>query len=155
MKLLVYSHFFASSIGGVETIVFSLARNLVDLRDSDGAQQFEITLVTETPAEAYDDQGFRSKSYASLASCRFGISFENLISSMWLAPRWHRLFSAAWFGNQWSLNITAFRPFAPTVNSCSSQRPRCVQVTLWLGSMVSVCGAIQCGVGLPQRGYGF
>jgi glycogen synthase len=61
MKLLVYSHFFAPSIGGVETIVLSLAENLADLRDSDGAPQFEITLVTQTPAEAYDDQGLPFK----------------------------------------------------------------------------------------------
>ncbi len=55
MKLLIYSHFFAPSIGGVETIVQSLARGLAELRDSKGAREFEITLVTQTPAENYDD----------------------------------------------------------------------------------------------------
>jgi hypothetical protein len=43
MKLLLYSHFFAPSIGGVETIVLSLARGLAELRDSNGAPEFEIT----------------------------------------------------------------------------------------------------------------
>ena len=55
MKLLLYSHFFAPSVGGVETIVLSLACGLAGLRDSNGAPQFEITLVTQTPAEQYDD----------------------------------------------------------------------------------------------------
>jgi glycosyltransferase involved in cell wall biosynthesis len=55
MKLLIYSHFFAPSIGGVETIVLSLARGLSALRDSNGAPQFEITLVTQTPAGNYED----------------------------------------------------------------------------------------------------
>jgi glycogen(starch) synthase len=55
MKLLLYSHFFAPSIGGVETIVLSLARGLAELRDSNGAPEFEITLITQTPAENWDD----------------------------------------------------------------------------------------------------
>jgi glycogen(starch) synthase len=57
MKLLFYSHFFAPSVGGVETIVLSIARGLAELRDSNGAQQFEITLATQTPAGSYDDSG--------------------------------------------------------------------------------------------------
>jgi glycogen(starch) synthase len=55
MKLLLYSHYFPPSIGGVETIVLSIARGLAGLRDSNGAPQFEITLVTQTPAGNYDD----------------------------------------------------------------------------------------------------
>jgi glycogen(starch) synthase len=55
MKLLLYSHFFAPSVGGVETIVLSLARGLAGLRYLKGAPQFEITLVTQTPAGDYDD----------------------------------------------------------------------------------------------------
>jgi glycosyltransferase involved in cell wall biosynthesis len=55
MKLLIYSHFFAPSVGGVETIVLSLARGLAALRDSNGAPQFEITLVTQTPAGRYEN----------------------------------------------------------------------------------------------------
>jgi glycosyltransferase involved in cell wall biosynthesis len=55
MKLLIYSHFFAPSVGGVETIVLSLARGLAGLRDSNGAPQFEITLVTRTPAGNCND----------------------------------------------------------------------------------------------------
>ncbi len=58
MKLLIYSHFFAPSIGGVETIVQSLARGLAELRDSNGVQEFEVTLVTQTPAGKYDDGDF-------------------------------------------------------------------------------------------------
>jgi glycosyltransferase involved in cell wall biosynthesis len=55
VKLLIYSHFFAPNIGGVETIVLTLARGLAELRDSGGSREFEITVVTQTPAGKYDD----------------------------------------------------------------------------------------------------
>ena len=55
MKLLIYSHFFAPSIGGVETIVQSLALGLAGLRDLNCSSEFEITLVTQTPAGHYGD----------------------------------------------------------------------------------------------------
>ena len=55
MKLLIYTHFFAPSVGGVETVVLSLARGLAELRESRGQLQFEITLVTETPAGDFRD----------------------------------------------------------------------------------------------------
>ena len=56
MKLLLYSHFFAPSVGGTETIVRSIARGLSGLRTSSGSSEFEITLVTQTPAESFDDR---------------------------------------------------------------------------------------------------
>ena len=55
MKLLIYSHFFAPSIGGVETVVQSLACGLAELRDSNGASEFEITLATQTPRGNFED----------------------------------------------------------------------------------------------------
>ncbi|MGB7283382.1 MAG: glycosyltransferase family 4 protein [Candidatus Acidiferrum sp.] len=55
MKLLIYSHFFAPSVGGVETIVLSLARGLAGLRKPSGDAEFEITLATQTSAENFDD----------------------------------------------------------------------------------------------------
>ncbi|MGH9742143.1 MAG: glycosyltransferase family 4 protein [Candidatus Acidiferrum sp.] len=55
MKLLIYSHFFAPSIGGVETIVLSLARGLAGLRAASGDLEFEITVVTQTIADKIDD----------------------------------------------------------------------------------------------------
>jgi glycogen(starch) synthase len=56
LKLLFYSHYFAPSIGGVETIVFSLARGLAEARTPDGLHEFNVTLVTETLAEDFDDR---------------------------------------------------------------------------------------------------
>lgn len=55
MKLLLYSHFFAPSVGGVETVVLSLARGLSERRDLQGLAEFEITLVTQTPAGNFKD----------------------------------------------------------------------------------------------------
>jgi glycosyltransferase involved in cell wall biosynthesis len=56
MKLLLYSHFFAPSVGGTETVVLSIARGLAKLRTSSGFSEFEITLVTQTRAEGFDDR---------------------------------------------------------------------------------------------------
>jgi glycogen(starch) synthase len=56
VKLLFYSHYFAPSIGGVETIVLSLVRGLAEVRTPHGLAEFDLTLVTETPAEDFDDR---------------------------------------------------------------------------------------------------
>jgi glycogen synthase len=55
MKLLIYSHFFAPSVGGVETLVLSLARGLAGLRTPSGDPEFEITLATQTQVEKFED----------------------------------------------------------------------------------------------------
>ena len=56
VKLLVYSHFFAPSIGGVEAIVLSLARGLAELRTPDGQLQFDVTVATQTPCGDFEDR---------------------------------------------------------------------------------------------------
>ena len=56
MKLLLYSHFFAPSIGGVETIVLSLARGLAELRTASNERQFDVMVVTQTLAGDFDDR---------------------------------------------------------------------------------------------------
>jgi glycogen synthase len=56
MKLLIYSHFFAPSIGGVESAVLSLAGGLPGYRTPKGDLEFEVTLVTHTPAGDFDDR---------------------------------------------------------------------------------------------------
>jgi glycosyltransferase involved in cell wall biosynthesis len=55
MKLLLYSHFFAPSVGGVETIVRSLATGLAERRTSNGEREFDVTLITSTPAAGFRD----------------------------------------------------------------------------------------------------
>lgn len=55
MKLLLYSHFFAPSVGGVENIVQSLADGLSKRRKASGQLEFEVTLVTKTAAGDFDD----------------------------------------------------------------------------------------------------
>src|SRR6266481_9020142 len=56
VKLFFYSHYFAPSVGGVETVVLSLARGLAELRAPNGFPEFDLTLITETPAEDFDDR---------------------------------------------------------------------------------------------------
>jgi glycosyltransferase involved in cell wall biosynthesis len=49
----IFSHFFAPSVGGVETAVASLALGLAELQD--GLARFDVSVVTNTPAKGYDD----------------------------------------------------------------------------------------------------
>jgi len=58
MKLLLYSHYFSPSVGGVETVVLVLATALAKSLSSSGSPRFEITLVTETPAGDVRDSLF-------------------------------------------------------------------------------------------------
>jgi glycosyltransferase involved in cell wall biosynthesis len=58
MNLLIYSHYFAPSVGGVESIVQSLAAGIAELRTLNGDREFNVTVVTETPAGSYDDSRF-------------------------------------------------------------------------------------------------
>lgn len=58
MKLLIYSHYFAPSVGGVENIVRKLATGLAARQNSRNATEFAITLVTETPAQSFDDSAW-------------------------------------------------------------------------------------------------
>jgi glycosyltransferase involved in cell wall biosynthesis len=55
VKILIYSHFFSPSIGGVETIVRSLAQGVAELRGAGDRHAFEVTLVTQTPAAQFGD----------------------------------------------------------------------------------------------------
>lgn len=57
MKLLFYSHCFAPSVGGIETIVLALARGLAGMRTPNGLAEFDLTLATETPAAQDFDDG--------------------------------------------------------------------------------------------------
>lgn len=56
MKLLLYSHDWAPSIGGTQTITLLLARGLAS-RTSSNSDPVDVTLVTNTPREAMDDAG--------------------------------------------------------------------------------------------------
>jgi glycogen synthase len=56
VKLLIYSHFFAPSVGGVEAAVLSLARGIAEIRTPDGAHEFDVVLASQTAAHNFDDQ---------------------------------------------------------------------------------------------------
>jgi glycogen(starch) synthase len=62
MKLLLYSHFFAPSVGGVETFAMNLARGLAKMDSTKGTTDFTVTIVTQVPATDEDlsaDSSFR------------------------------------------------------------------------------------------------
>jgi glycogen synthase len=81
MKLLFYSHYFAPSIGGVETMALSLARGLAEVRTPQGLTEFELTLVTETPARDFDDRSlpFRVLRQPSLRHLLEAIRFSDVV----------------------------------------------------------------------------
>lgn len=60
MRLVIHSHFFAPGIGGVETQVLSLASGL-SVGKVERSPNFEVTVVTNTPAENIFDRGFPFK----------------------------------------------------------------------------------------------
>jgi glycogen synthase len=55
MNLLLYTHYWAPSIGGVETITMSLAEGLATRQPATGEDPIRVTLVTQTLAHAMDD----------------------------------------------------------------------------------------------------
>lgn len=56
MKLLIYSHDWAPSIGGIQTIVMNLARGLATWSHAhSGGEQMDVTVVTPTPASEMND----------------------------------------------------------------------------------------------------
>ena len=55
MKVLIYSHLWAPSIGGVESIIKSLADGLAERSRTHPEEEVEITLLTQTPAGTMDD----------------------------------------------------------------------------------------------------
>jgi glycogen(starch) synthase len=57
MRILIYSHFFSPSIGGVESSVQSLAEGLGEPH-SDTHSDFKVTVVTQTPVGTADDSAF-------------------------------------------------------------------------------------------------
>jgi len=58
MKLLIYFHFFAPSIGGVENAVQSLAGGLLALPAPQGSREFDVTVVTQTARGEVDDAAY-------------------------------------------------------------------------------------------------
>jgi glycosyltransferase involved in cell wall biosynthesis len=55
-KLLIYTHSFAPNVGGVETVVMSLATGLASVvRDGD-IQPLVVTVVTSTPGAGFNDE---------------------------------------------------------------------------------------------------
>jgi glycogen synthase len=55
MKLLIYSHYFAPSLGGVENIVRKLASGLARLPFAGSSGEFEVVVVTQTGRGTFDD----------------------------------------------------------------------------------------------------
>jgi glycogen(starch) synthase len=58
VKLLLYSHAFPPTVGGIETIVSSLARGLAKPPESGNATKIDVTVVTQTPPGNFDDASF-------------------------------------------------------------------------------------------------
>jgi glycosyltransferase involved in cell wall biosynthesis len=55
VKIVIYTHSFAPQIGGVETVVFSLAQGLARTSPTGATSAPEVVLVTATPAREMND----------------------------------------------------------------------------------------------------
>src|SRR5215469_9608985 len=71
-KVLIYTHAFAPKVGGVETVVMSLATGLAGLSEADRIASLDVTVVTPTPRGQFDDESLpfqlvRQPSLAELA----------------------------------------------------------------------------------------
>jgi glycosyltransferase involved in cell wall biosynthesis len=55
MKLLIYTHFWTPSIGGVETLASALANDLTRRYHASGENPIDVTIVSGTPAGNVDD----------------------------------------------------------------------------------------------------
>jgi len=55
VKIVIYTHSFAPQIGGVETVVFSLAQGLARRPPTGATSAPEVILVTPNPAREMDD----------------------------------------------------------------------------------------------------
>lgn len=55
MRILIYTHAFAPMIGGVETVVMSLAKGLAGWKSADASAAAQVTVVTRTPRGGFDD----------------------------------------------------------------------------------------------------
>ena len=55
MKILIYSHDWAPSIGGVQTVTMSLARGLAEWHEDQAGAAAQVTVATATPADGMDD----------------------------------------------------------------------------------------------------
>ena len=60
MKLLIYSRFFAPSVGGVETFAMYMARGLAMTDSTQDASNFSVTIVTQTPGTEKDESAVPS-----------------------------------------------------------------------------------------------
>lgn len=56
MRILIYTHTFAPQVGGVETVVMSLASGLAGVTGDDGLASQKVTVATATPRGEFDDQ---------------------------------------------------------------------------------------------------
>ena len=56
MRILIYSHYFAPSVGGVETYTMALAQGLVQTQAA--SDRTDVTVVTATAAADMDDTAF-------------------------------------------------------------------------------------------------
>ena len=56
MRVLIYTHAFAPKIGGVETVVMSLATGLAGFTNGQGATPVDVSVMTPTPRGTFDDE---------------------------------------------------------------------------------------------------
>ena len=155
MKLLFYSHYFAPSIGGVETIVLSLARGLAEVPTPSGANEFELTLVTETPAEDFDDRllPFRVLRQPSLSQLLQMIRSSDVIHVA--GPALTPLLLGLLARKSVVIEHHGFQTICPTGQLLIEPSSALVPVISWLDITASVYAAAPTTTGWPPGSFGY
>jgi hypothetical protein len=61
VKIVIFTHSFAPHIGGVETVVFSLAQGLARIPTTRATSAPKVSLLTPTPAPEMDETALASR----------------------------------------------------------------------------------------------
>ena len=154
MKLLLYSHFFAPSVGGVETIVLSLARGLAELRKPSGDPEFEVSLATQTAADKFDDTSlpFHVVRQPSLIHLWDLIRASDVVhvAGPALAP----MFLGFLARKPVVVEHHGFQTICPNGQLLIEPRGHPVPGTLWPAAMLNVSAAIPAKVGPRLANFG-
>jgi len=102
MKLLVYSHYFAPSVGGVESIVFHSPVALPECAIRTACRNSKSRSSHQTPAGNYDDAECVSHSPPAKLRSTLAASFARVTSCTSPAPLSHQYSWALLSANLWS-----------------------------------------------------
>ena len=113
MKVLIYAHDWAPSVGGIETVTMILALGLANWKATDASETIEVTLVTQTSADGMDDSALpfrvvRQASQRELAKLVRSTDIVHLANAAFMP-----LFFGWWFRKPTVLEHDGYQSICP------------------------------------------